>query len=153
MFYICSVVAFLWLERSYMHWFLVAVVDPENTFEVFVDQTLVNSGSLLQDFEWVSCVIMMWIRSFTLQMGYANLQDIYASSSKAVPHHSNVNFIASIIIKHFYFAGLQWTLQKKLLILPTWNPKIGMRGRSEYFILLHRVRLSFVGCYRIHISS
>ncbi|KAI0216388.1 Calnexin [Lamellibrachia satsuma] len=27
------------------------VVDPENTFEVFVDQTLVNSGSLLQDFE------------------------------------------------------------------------------------------------------
>ncbi|KAK2165398.1 hypothetical protein NP493_1367g01027 [Ridgeia piscesae] len=27
------------------------VVKPENTFEIFVDQTLVNSGSLLEDFE------------------------------------------------------------------------------------------------------
>ena len=32
-------------------WILVAVVKPENTFEIFVDQTLVNSGSLLEDFE------------------------------------------------------------------------------------------------------
>ena len=34
-----------------MSFLLVAVVKPDNMFEVFVDQTLVNSGSLLEDFE------------------------------------------------------------------------------------------------------
>jgi len=39
--------------------FFCAVVNPNNKFEIYVDQTLIHSGSLLEDMTWVLLILFV----------------------------------------------------------------------------------------------
>lgn len=54
------------------------VVNADNTFEIFVDQTLVNSGNLLEDFE---LVIICTSFFFLLSVSILDLLSILRSKS------------------------------------------------------------------------
>ena len=77
------------------------IISPDNSFQIFIDQEEVNSGSLLEDMTWVNDVI------FTLKLIFYVLKDLLSTHQKKLKTQTIKSLKTGMIEKQFLMKQLQ----------------------------------------------